>query len=176
MRITLNAGHGAKSDGSYDPGALGTKVKEAWQNIEVAKKAKVILEKAGHTVQLVQDGDLIDITDAANSFDSDFFVSIHCNSAANKTAHGVETYCYSMGGKGEKLARSIQTALVKATGLTDRGVKTANFYVLRKTDAPAVLVEMAFISNPAEEKLMMNGEGDTMFATAIANGILKGVK
>lgn len=173
LRITLNAGHGAKSDGSYDSGALGTKVKEAWQNIEVAKKAKIILEKDGHTVQLVQDGDLIDVIKAANSFKSDFFVSVHCNSAADKSAHGVKTYCYAMGGKGEKLARSIQTEIVKATGLTDRGVKTANFCVLRKTDAPAVLTEMAFISNPVEEKLIMSEVGDNMFATAIVNGILK---
>ncbi|UWG96767.1 N-acetylmuramoyl-L-alanine amidase [Dehalobacter sp. DCM] len=185
MRIVLNAGHGAKSDGSYDPGAVGpvltidgkkVQVKEAWQNKEVANKVKVILEKSGHTVLLIQDGDLVDIIKAANFFDADFFVSIHCNAAADPSAHGVETYAYCKGGKGEKLAQSIQSELVKATGLTDRGVKYANFFVLRKTDAPAVLVEMAFVTNPTEERLMMSGEGDTMFANAIAQGILKGMK
>lgn len=176
MKICINPGHGPKDSGVYDPGAVGTKVKEAWQNIEVARMAKPILEKAGHNVLIVQDGDLADVVRASNSFKADYFISIHCNSSTNPSAHGTETYALAPGGKGEKLARAIQAELVKATGLADRGVKFANYYVLKYTDAPAVLVEMAFISNPQEERLMMNDQGDMMFAKAIAQGILKGIK
>lgn len=142
----------------------------------MAKLVKPILEKAGHIVFLIQDGDLQDVVKASNDFKADYFISIHCNAAANPSAHGVETYAYTAGGKGEVLAKAIQSELIKATGLTDRGVKFANYYVIRKTSCPAVLVEMAFISNPAEEKLMMSGTGDLTFAKAIASGILKGIK
>jgi len=177
MRVCINAGHGKKDNGAYDPGAIGQKgVKEAWQNVEVAKLMKPILEKAGWTVLLIQDGDLPDIVTTSNSFFADYFISVHCNSASDHTAHGIETYAYKAGGKGEKIAKAIQKELVKATGLTDRGVKFANFFVLRKTLCPAVLIETAFVSNPAEERLMMNQQYDEKVAKAICDGFMKGVK
>lgn len=104
-------------------------------------------------------------------FGANLFVSIHCNAAANRAARGTETYCFSLGGKGERLARCIQRQIVNSLGTVDRGVKTANFYVLKLTDCPAVLVELAFISNPEDEGLLADADKRDEFARAIARGI-----
>jgi hypothetical protein len=85
----------------------------------------------------------------------------------------VETYIYAPGGEAEKLARLVQAELVAATGLTDRGVKAANFHVLRKTDMPAILVELAFISNQEEERLLADGIFQSKCAETIASGVKK---
>lgn len=107
----------------------------------------------------------------ANQADADLFLSVHCNSAANRSAHGTETYCLQFRGQGEKLARAVHAKLLQATGLADRGVKTANFYVLRATKMPAALVELAFINNPDEEKLLKQSEFQARAGRAIAEGV-----
>lgn len=107
----------------------------------------------------------------ANKWQANLFVSIHCNSAADRTAHGFEVFCYKKGGEAEKLAQSIHDKCIEYLGLTDRGVKEANFAVLRETNMPAVLVELAFISNPTEEGLLNDVEFITKAQRAIADGI-----
>lgn len=135
------------------------------------------LRKAGVEVKLTRTSDVfIDLQprcDIANSFGADYFVSIHCNSAGTPEARGTETYCYKLGGKGEVLAKAIQAELIAVTGRANRGVKTANYYVLRRTNMPAVLTELAFISNPAEERLLGSPDYQEKCATAIARGIGK---
>lgn len=107
----------------------------------------------------------------ANAVNAAFFVSIHCNAASDPNAGGTETYCATGSKQGEELARAIHRPLVTATGLKDRGVKAASFYVLRCTKMPAVLIELAFISNEKEEHLLK----DTAFQEKVAEAIAKGI-
>ncbi len=172
MKGVINYGHGPKDVG-YDPGAIGpTGLQEATETREVGVKTVAKLKASGWDILAIQDGDLEDVTDQSNDFKPDVFLSIHANSVSDPSAHGVETYALSPGGMGEKIAREIQKELVEATGLTDRGVKFANYHVLRETIGyPAVLTEIGFISNPAEELLMMKDSWDELVATAICKGL-----
>lgn len=172
-KIVIDPGHGGS-----DPGAVGPNgLKEAHVNLAVALKVAEKLRKAGVEVKLTRTSDVfIDLQprcDIANSSGADYFVSIHCNSARTPEAKGTETYCYKFGGQGEVLAKAIQAELLAATGRTNRGVKTANFYVLRRTNMPAVLTELAFISNPEEECLLADPGYQEKCADAIAKGISK---
>lgn len=173
MRIVIDPGHGGK-----DPGAVGPNdLKEAHVNLAVALKVAEKLRKAGVEVKLTRTSDVfVDLQprcDIANSWMADYFVSIHCNAAGTPQAHGAETYCYKFGGKGEILAKAIQAELIAATSRANRGVKTANYYVLRRTNMPAVLTELAFISNLEEERLLASVAYQEKCALAIAKGIGK---
>lgn len=173
MRIVIDPGHGGS-----DPGAVGPNgLRESNVTLAVSLKLAEILRQAGVEIKLTRTSDVrVELKprcDLANSWKADYFVSIHCNAATNPQAHGTETYCLQLGGQGEILARAIQTELVAATGRANRGVKTANYYVLRNTNMPAVLVELAFISNADEERLLRSAEFQEKCAAAIARGIGK---
>ena len=172
LKITINAGHGLKNSGVYDPGAIGPGgLREAEQNLEVAKILEKKLQARGFETLLIQDGDLNDVVRESNRWQADYFIALHCNASTASTAEGVETYAWLPGGMGERLAKAIQKELVLATGLRDRGVKYANFRVLKDTDCPAVLVEAGFITNPNTEKLMRQDVFDEKVAGAIARGV-----
>ena len=173
MRIVIDPGHGGS-----DPGAVGPNgLKEAHVNLAVALKIAEKLRKAGVEVKLTRTSDVFvglqPRCNIANSFGADYFVSIHCNSAGTPEAKGTETYCYKFGGQGEVLAKAIQAELIAATGRANRGVKTANYYVLRRTNMPAVLTELAFINNPEEERLLADPAYQEKCAAAIAKAIGK---
>src|SRR5699024_5116827 len=88
------------------------------------------------------------------------------------SAKGVETFSYPSSNNGKKLAQSIQNNIVsKGIYTKNRGVKTANFAVLRQTKMPSALIEMAFITNAQDAKLLKTKQND--FAEAISKGILK---
>lgn len=102
------------------------------------------------------------------------FISIHYNAQDEEwggTQGGVETYYYPGSTRGEKLAALIQQELIKGTPQRNRGIKTANFYVLRKTPVPAVLVEAGFMDYKPEADLMT----DDNFQEEVASEILAGV-
>ncbi|WP_246027736.1 N-acetylmuramoyl-L-alanine amidase [Lysinibacillus antri] len=100
-------------------------------------------------------------------------MSFHRNAAANPSANGVETFVFTINNsKSMPLATAIQKALVEI-GFRNRGVKTANFHVLRETYSPAVLLEVGFISNTSDNMLF-----DSRFeniAKAIAGAIIGAV-
>ena len=111
--------------------------------------------------------------DIANKSGCDTFTSIHCNSAKDATAHGIETFSHPLSTNGIKLSKLVQEELVKATGLTNRGCKQANFGVLRMSNMVAVLIETAFISNSAEENLLLQNDFKEKIALAIVKVIFK---
>jgi len=176
VKIFINAGHGPKgvnnSDSNgLDPGAIGPSgYKESIETKEISDLVSNKLKFNGIETMVYQDGDLWDVTNKSNSWKSDYFVSIHCNSFS-VDSHGVETFSLVSTGKGKVLAKSIHKELVPATGLFDRGLKTANYHVLRETDCPAILTEIGFISNPNEEALMKDFTWDNKVSSAIAKGI-----
>ena len=107
----------------------------------------------------------------ANSWGADYFVSIHTNASVSPDAKGTEVLVYSRNSQSYDLARDILTKLTEITGFDDRGVKLRpGLYVLRKTNMPAVLVELGFISNAYEANFMANNPG--LFAQGIYQGIL----
>lgn len=164
MKIFINPGH----DRARDPGAGNARLglNEADVVARIGEAAGDYLADAGYHVRRAQHDDLTWLCDAANHWRADAFVSIHCN-ASDGSARGTETwYCSSAG---EWLARCIQRQIVGALGTVDRGVKAGDFYVLRATDMPAVLVETAFIDNSDDARLLLDRQDD--FAAAIARGI-----
>lgn len=168
MKITINGGHYP----GRDSGAVGhTGLQEADVTRDMMKRVADYLRAVSLDVLEVQENILSQITNASNEFGADLFVSIHCNAAVNEKAKGTETYCYTQGGASEKLATCIQQQIVSHLGTINRGVKIGNFYVLRLTDCPAVLVETAFISNKDDEALLADDNMRDQFSAAIARGV-----
>lgn len=109
--------------------------------------------------------------DEANSWGADYFISIHTNASSSSSASGSEALVYTVPSISEDLGEDILVALNEATGLKNRGIKVRpGLYVLRRTNMPAVLVEIGFISNPSDANLMANNP--QLFARGIYNGIL----
>lgn len=174
MKVFLNPGHAP--NGNPDPGAVNeeTGLRECDVALAVGQSAASYLNAAGVETELLQSDSLYDICEAANGSDADIFVSIHCNAAEAKQANGTETWACAGSYRGSTLANCIQKQLVDALDTTDRGVKIATpgvngLYVLTNTDMPAVLVELAFITNPGDEEILANAQ-DAM-ARAVARGI-----
>lgn len=177
--VVLDAGHGGS-----DPGASGNGLKEKDINLAVTKEVGKILSDEGIRVAYTRNDDsfvaLGDRPNIANMYNASIFVSIHCNSNISSSPSGTETYCYYPLSdpnlyiqKDERynLALRIQQEMIAALGLNNRGVKQANFQVLRQTDMPSALVEMAFISNPSDAALLAQGSVQKQAAKAIAKGI-----
>ena len=175
-RLVINAGHGMKNNGTIDVGAVGaTGYKEYIETKELADLVSMKLKYNDIETLVIQDGDLWDVTNQSNNWKADYFISIHCNSFS-ADSHGVETFSLASTGKGRQLAQAIHKELIPATGLYDRGLKTANYHVLRETNCPAVLTEVGFISNPKEEALMKDYAWDEKVSTAIVKGICNFLK
>lgn len=174
MKVFLNPGHAP--DGNPDPGACNaeTGLRECDVALNVGYKVAKYLNDAGIETAFLQSDSLEEICDTANASGADLFISIHCNSAAAEEANGTEVCIRPESGEAELLADCIQTQIVCALDTTDRGIKERvpgvnGLYVLNNTDMPAVLVEMAFISNEDDEPLLANNQDD--FARAIARGV-----
>lgn len=178
--IMLDAGHGQR-----DPGAIGpTGLQEKDAALALVKRLGRLLGEQGLEVSYTRSDDwrLVDESsaedlraraDKANQARADYFVSVHHNSATLAKANGLETYVLARGTQAEALAQKVQTHLVSATGLADRGVKTADLAVLRETDMPAILVEVGFVSNPQEEQLLLEAAFLDKAALAVAQGIVE---
>ncbi|APC08439.1 N-acetylmuramoyl-L-alanine amidase [Neomoorella thermoacetica] len=170
-RIGIDPGHGGS-----DPGAVAADgLQEKDVTLAVGLDLRQRLQGAGLEVIMSrtvdQDVSLASRAELFNREQVDVVVSLHVNSADNTTANYVSTFILAPGGQAEKIARSIQPELVAATGWPDGGVREANFYILRETDAPAVLVEMGFISNPATASLLAKPGTRQALALAIFKGL-----
>lgn len=151
-RICIDPGHGGS-----DPGAVYKGRKESEDNLALAKEVAKELRRHGVTVDETRSSDetasLRDRSNFENKGSYDYFISFHRNAFKPEAAQGVETYTYlNASAKAKGLAAKIQAALV-TVGFTNRGVKEANFHVLRETKSPAVLVEIGFIDNSKDNQL-----------------------
>lgn len=152
IKICLDYGHGGK-----DPGAVYKGRKESGDNLALGKAVAAELRRHGIKVEETRTADktvsLRERSDFANSKGCDYFISFHRNAFKPEQAKGVETYTYtSPKAKSVQLAKKIQEALV-GVGFVNRGVKKANFHVLRETKDPAVLVEVGFLDNTGDNRL-----------------------
>ena len=106
----------------------------------------------------------------ANRWGADYFISLHTNAASSPSATGTEAYAYARGTPAFRLGEDILQNLSSVTGLRNRGMQARpGLYVLRKTQMPAVLVELGFITNPRDATLMRDDPG--LFAEGIYRGI-----
>ncbi len=179
--IMLDAGHGGS-----DPGALGTlngrTIKEKDLTLSITYKVKAILARNGYKTAMTRTGDtlptLAERPEMANDRDCALFVSIHINSATATDAKGTEVY-YSeennddeYGLTSQRFATNVLNGMLKYMKSTDRGVRMANWAVTRRANMPAVLVEVGFISNDGELKLMCSDDYQNKTAMGIAEGII----
>jgi N-acetylmuramoyl-L-alanine amidase len=177
MRIMLDAGHGYNTPGKRSPDGL----REYEFTRAVANYARRLLESYQNVNVFFAHSDERDVplqerTASANKLNVDLFVSIHANAYGStwNSANGIETFVYiTKPARSYALAQKIQRQLVTLTGLRNRGVKTANFHVLRETNMDAVLVECGFYTNPEEIKLIRSESYRRTCAQAITNAIVE---
>ena len=110
-------------------------------------------------------------TEAANAWGADYFLSLHTNASELSAATGSEAFVYALGGAAGALAEEILASLEASTGLYNRGVfARPTLYVLKRTAMPAILLELGFITNPRDARLM--SEQPELFAEGIYRGIV----
>ncbi len=179
--VVLDAGHGGSDSGAIGPHG----VKEKDVTLAVTKKVQDILKNSGSRVIMTRETDRdvygINATDRQElqarvnvglyAPETELFLSIHCNAFSNPAAHGMETYHYDGSYRGQRLATLLNEELEEAGGLFNRGVKTANFYVIKHSAVPASLIELGFITNYKEEALLDDDEYQTKLAFAIAKAL-----
>jgi N-acetylmuramoyl-L-alanine amidase len=169
--IMLDAGHGGS-----DTGAIGvTGVYEKSITLQVTLDLARSLRNLGYEVELTRDTDrfvsLGERADLANELLPMVFVSIHANSIEDPAFTGVMTFHFNGAVEASALASSIQQQLLSSTGAVDRKVRTANFFVLRETVVPAVLVEVGFLTNTLEEQKLR----DPFYQKRIVDGVARGI-
>ena len=171
--IVIDPGHGG-----IDPGAVGINgLQEKEVIFPISLRVRELLQQQGAEVVLTrQDDRTLDLeprVQLAERLGADLFVSIHANaiSMSRPDVNGVETYHYYSSGR--EVSESIQDSLLQATGMRDRGVKTARFYVLVNTSMPSTLVEVGFVNGAEDAPLLSNPMFRELLAQAIARGILE---
>jgi N-acetylmuramoyl-L-alanine amidase len=181
--IVLDPGHGGSRNegGSSWNNAVGPKgTLEKDLTLDLGLRAEKLLEARGHRVLMTRKSDrnlgLAGRAAVARNADADVFVSIHFNGWDTPTVQGTETYRHSQSNYVSRvLATRVQSAVRAATGLRDRGVKTAGFGVLRPTrhapETAAALLEVSFITDPAEEDRLRDDAYRDRLAMALADGI-----
>lgn len=183
MKVYIDAGH---NHSGVDTGAVGNGLREQDITYLIASRVEKTLLAKGISVKMsrnsltdnvVNGGTVSDSLrarySAANNWKADVFVSIHCNANNDRNAKGCETYAYKKGGDSERLASCVLSGLLWNTDLKSRGVKTADYAVLRNTTMPAVLVETAFISNASDAAFLGSEDGQRQIAKGIAEGIME---
>ena len=191
-RIMIDPGHGGTDKGAPGPG-----VNEKDVNLQLAHQLAVRLRAFGFEILMTRTADdtvaLKDRADFCEKYKPDMYLSIHCNASPSKSVTGIETWLLAPKGgqsaqestpkttfdKGNKfdhynfrLAYEIQKAMMKTfPKRVDRGVKHSRFFVLRHATAPAVLMEVGFISNYAEGKSLAAAATQKKIIDAIILGL-----
>lgn len=177
--IWVDAGHGKIPGGKDDPGAIGltTGLMEKDVNLQVSLKLQRLLQDAGAIVLMTRTGDEgIDFTERAQLVNAstppiDLFISIHHNAATNGETRGTETYYWTTNPKSREIAEMLHRGILTGLGFPDRKVRWEPFKVIRDTLAPAVLLELGYLSSPDEEQALNKPTYPVKAAEAIKNGI-----
>lgn len=178
---TVRAGHGQDEHGVGDPGAVHGTLKEDDITLKVVLTLKHVFSSVYQIIAPRKEDVMVTLADGvrqANSAKSNFFLSIHCNSSTNPSAHGVEAVYASKEGK--VAAEKLSAATAKILGLKNRGAKfdTRGLYELHNTKCPAVILELGFLSNdedrPVLAKLLADSGKD--LRVSLANELLATMK
>jgi len=171
--VVIDPGHGGP-----DPGAVGISgLQEKEIVMDISRQVAAALEQQGIQSVLTRTTNDVDVdleprVSLAERINATLFVSIHANSISlsRPDISGLETYYYQ---SGAGLARSIHNSVLQGTGIQDRGVRTARFYVLRKTTMPSVLVEVGFVTGRDDASKLSTAAYRKQMADSIARGILQ---
>lgn len=180
--ICIDAGHGL----GQDTGATGVGgIREDDVTLNVALKVGKILEDKGVDVVYTRKTDMRSQSmsvkeslqkrcDISNNAGARYFVCIHCNSYNNSSPNGTETFYCTSNDESKRLATNIQNNIVREVGTYNRGIKDGNWlYVIKHTDASAVLTELGFLTNSSDASKLNSEDYTDKYAKAIANGILE---
>ena len=173
--VVVDAGHGA-----HDSGTTGNGIKEKDLNLALSQQLVSVLE-ADPEIKVYatrEDDTFVELEGRSafsNEINPDLFISIHINSSdANPSASGTETYYTSkQDARNKVFADIVQNALVSEFGTRNRGVKTNTFVVTRLTNAPAVLIEIGFLSNEGDREMMTSSDFTSRYAGAVYRSILE---
>lgn len=201
--VVIDAGHQGKGNNLKEPdgpgssilkakvasGATGcaTKRPEYILTLEVSLKLRDELKARGYQVVMIRENHAINISNSerakfANSLDADAFIRIHANSSDNSSVKGVETICQTSNNpynanlysKSRKLSDCILDEFVKSTGAKKRRVwETDTMSGINWCTVPVTILEMGFLSNPEEDRLMSTEEYQDKMVEGIANGLDK---
>ena len=186
--IVVDAGHGKPDEGAES----STGTTEAETNLKIALKLQNLLEQSGSTVILTRSdenaiydydsktlrqkkiSDIHNRVKIGNESSADIFVSIHLNKIPQQQYDGWQTFYNAQSSDGKKLAESIQENLNDAIQKeNNRVAKTIdNIYIIKHVEIPTTIVECGFLSNPEEEKLLLQDEYQDKLAWGIYNGII----
>jgi N-acetylmuramoyl-L-alanine amidase len=169
--VVIDPGHGG-----FDQGGIpGQRVPEKMVALDTALRLQKLLQRAGLRTVMTRSTDVfvpLSVRSAiANSERDAIFVSIHYNASPRSSAYGIETY--SENNRGAVLADRIQRQLITRVSTENRGVRSAEYYVLRNCRLPAVLVECGFLTNPIEAQLALTSDYRQKVAEQIAAGIIE---
>lgn len=168
--IVLDPGHGGR-----DPGAIGLGgIYEKSLTPPIANRVADRLRNAGANVTITREGDyyvsLEQRAAISNSHNTDAFISLHFNAYPILSAQGISTFYYSR--PGQQLAKSVQASLYSNVTLYNCGVKREDYHVLRNTAAPAILIELGFITNPHDLNIIQTVDYEQQVAEAITSGLI----
>jgi N-acetylmuramoyl-L-alanine amidase len=168
--VVIDAGHGG-----FDRGGIpGQNVSEKAMALDVAQRLGSKLRRAGYRVVMTRDSDVFvplgTRTSIANRYRDGVFICVHFNSATRSGANGIETYYYSS--QSAALAANIHRQVIGGTTTDNRGIRRRGYFVLRRTNIPAVLVECGFLTNPYEARLALQSDYRDRLADRIAAGVM----
>lgn len=194
--VILDAGHGG-----HDSGAVGPYGRESDFALDVARRARSLLQQRGYNVLMTRNDDRFVPLERRSAFANQqkdaIFISIHFNKSRSGQASGLETFALAPRGvpsMGEEevtvnalraypghardaentlLAKAIHSAKLRYCPLPDRGVKRARFHVIRETSIPSVLIEGGFMNHPVDARLIASAAFRQRLAIAITDGVMR---
>ncbi len=170
-KIIIDPGHGGRDNGTT--GASGTI--EKGLTLQTAQHIYNKLKAAGANVILTRSNDtyipLASRVYSAQYNQADAFISIHYDSADDRSVRGLTTYYYHPNQK--KLAENVHSAVIPMANLKDRGYRSEDYYVLRENNRSAILMELGYLSNPAEEMLISSNHYQETIAAGITQGLAR---
>lgn len=174
--VAVDPGHGGADGGVSHGGVLEKDV-----NLAVARKLQVQLEGLGCRVIMTREGDddvLLDNRSSLNmrlfkaeQGEARIFLSIHANSFPDRSQFGAQTFYHPGSSEGRRLALLVQEELVRLQPENYREALAADYYVLRNSKMPAVLIEVGFLSNPGDRRKLVDPEHQARLAAAIARAV-----
>ena len=171
--IVLDAGHGGVDTGTIKKDKT---VYEKDINLSIVKKMQPLMEDRGVTVILTRDEDeFVSLEDRAkicNAHFTDVFVSIHVNSYESSKIGGLECYYYGESKACKALAEDVVSHLKTQKDIPMRGLREQEYYVLRHTACPAILVETGYLTNQKDASNLLSDEFQDKLAQALVDGIL----
>jgi len=169
VTVVIDAGHGGHDRG----GIPGQKIAEKDMTLDVAQRLRNVLAASGYHVVMTRDSDVFvplpTRVAIANSYRNAIFVCIHFNATKRMGAGGIETYFYSRDSL--PIASAVHYYVAGGAPSANRGVRRRGYYVLRKTNVPAVLVECGFLTNPTEGAYAQTASYRQKLAEEIAAGV-----